>query len=328
MKNSNSDFEQVDGFDLKDELTKYLYHWKWFVLSIIISYSLVHVYLRYVTPIYQASASIMIKDNQKSGISDELKAVSDLGIVGTGSVNNTDNEIEVIKSRKIIGRAIDSLNLCISYFRKGRIKTTDIYGYNPIKLKFLEEKTFDFKKDTTVIIKIKNLNEYDLLDFEGNVIKTKKFNDILNSPNGKFKISNLSLNENFFLDPIVISINKRDRIIDSYRSRVSIEPISSKSSVLTLKISDANKQKAKDFLNTLIDQYNFDAINDKNEVSKKTIDFINDRLDSVFIDLANIQDSVKIFKVKNNITGLSTESSMLLEDLKNNYEKLSQLKFN
>ena len=69
----------------------------------------------------------MIKDNQKSGISDELKAVSDLGIVGTGSTNNPDNEIVILKSRNIVGKVIDSLNLSISYFKEGRIKLIETY---------------------------------------------------------------------------------------------------------------------------------------------------------------------------------------------------------
>ena len=72
--------------------------------------------LRYSTPKYSASTSIMIKDNQKSGISKELEAFKDMGIVGGGSTNNTDNEIEILKSRKIIGNVVDSLNLTISYF--------------------------------------------------------------------------------------------------------------------------------------------------------------------------------------------------------------------
>ena len=70
-----------------------------------------YIYLRYTAHQYSASASILIKDNQKSGISKELEAFKDMGIVGGGSTNNTDNEIEIIKSRKIIGRVVDTLKL-------------------------------------------------------------------------------------------------------------------------------------------------------------------------------------------------------------------------
>ena len=75
----------------------------------------------------------MIEDNKQAGISTELAAFEDLGIIGGGSSNNPENEIEIIKSRKIIGRAIDSLNLDVSYFREGRIRKLN-YIKRPILL--------------------------------------------------------------------------------------------------------------------------------------------------------------------------------------------------
>ena len=94
-----------------------LRYWKWFVLGIVISVGLSILYLRYTTPQYNASASILIKDNKKSGLSAELETFKDLGIVGGGSTNNTDNEIEIMKSRKVIGNVVDSLHLDVSYLQ-------------------------------------------------------------------------------------------------------------------------------------------------------------------------------------------------------------------
>ena len=79
----------------------------------------------------------MIKDNQKSGISDELKAVADLGIVGSGSANNTDNEVHVVKSRKIISKVVDSLQLNVTYYNEGTIRNAESYGNQPINIQFI-----------------------------------------------------------------------------------------------------------------------------------------------------------------------------------------------
>jgi tyrosine-protein kinase Etk/Wzc len=118
--------EASETINMREELEKYLFHWKWFVLCILITLAGAYLYLRYATPVYSASTTIMIKDNQKSGISQELAAFEDLGIVG-GSGNNTDNEIEILKSRKIIGSVVDSLNLTTLYFTEGRIKKSELY---------------------------------------------------------------------------------------------------------------------------------------------------------------------------------------------------------
>ena len=106
MQENKQDFmsnQQIDAdtINIREELEKYIMHWKWFVLGAILALSGAYVYLRYSIPLYTASTTIMIKDNQKSGISKELEAFKDMGIVGGGSTNNTDNEIEILKSRKI-----------------------------------------------------------------------------------------------------------------------------------------------------------------------------------------------------------------------------------
>ena len=113
--------DENDTINIRTEIEKYLRHWKWFFLGIIISLGVAFLYLRYSTPQYSASASIMIKDNQKSGISAELAAFEDLGIIGGGSANNPENEIEILKSRKIIGNVVDSLHLGVSYFISGLV---------------------------------------------------------------------------------------------------------------------------------------------------------------------------------------------------------------
>ena len=134
---SFQEIESSETINIREELERYVRYWRWFVLSAIIALTLAFLYLRYATPQYNASTSILIKDNQKSGISDELKAVADLGIVGTGSTNNTDNEIEIIKSRKIIGKVVDSLHLNISVFKEGRVKTSEAYKNIPFAIDFL-----------------------------------------------------------------------------------------------------------------------------------------------------------------------------------------------
>ena len=109
LKINGQQFQDSDTINLRAELEKYLIHWKWFLLGIITSLVLAFLYLRYTNPKFKASSTIMIKDNQKSGISAELEAFKDLGIVGGSSSNNPDNEIEILKSRSILGEVVKKL---------------------------------------------------------------------------------------------------------------------------------------------------------------------------------------------------------------------------
>ena len=308
--------EDNDSLNIREELEKYIIYWRWFLLFIFISLFSAFLYLRYSTPMYSATASILIKDNQKSGISAELSAIADLGIVGGGSVNNTDNEIYIIKSRKIIGNVIDSLNLTVSYFSQGRIILTEAYGDLPFNLKVLSKEFYYQKRDTTLFIKINDAETFNLYDVNENLIhENKEFDSLLASKIGLIRLENkgfVNQKNNYYK----IAITPKYKVISKYKEKVNITAVDKNSSVLTLSLEDVIKNKSEDFLNVLIHEYNKDAIEDKKEISEKTKEFIEERLSSVYADLASIQDSVKDFKSKTGFTGLSNQGELVLESYK------------
>ena len=306
-----------DTFNIRAEFEKYLRYWKWFLLGVIVAFSVAFIYLRYTTSKYNATASILIKDNQKSGLSAELETFKDLGIVGGGSVNNTDNEIEILKSRKVIGTVIDSLDLNIGYFVSGRVIESEIYKENsPIELTFIKKDSVFIEKDTLFTIKINSQKTFTLIDAEGNNISSHDFEEIIFSDLGMFKIFNKIDKRNQDYESVTVRLFPKYQMIDSYRNRINISPVNKNSSVLILSLQDAIGEKAEDILDELVKQYNIDAVNDKNQVSQKTIEFINARIDTIGKQLKVIQDNVKEFKVDKEFTGLPIEVQLVLESLK------------
>mgnify|MGYP000380330207 CR=1 FL=1 len=246
--------ESLNGnsLNIREEIEKYLFYWKWFFLSCFVSVSLTFLYLRYASPQYKATGTIMIKDNQKSGISDELKAVADLGIVGTASSNNTDNEVEIIKSRKIIGNVVDTLELNVSYYIEGRVIRRELYNNAPIKMKFLQTKPKVFLRDTIISISILNNKTYELKNALNNKVNQYEFGEKVNDQKlGVFSVDLLKLDSNILSD-VFIKIKDRDNTIDGYRNAVNVTPIGKNSSVLTLSIESNVLAKAEDFLDELV----------------------------------------------------------------------------
>ena len=96
----NNYIEENDQIDIKYEIQKYVSHWRLFVVGGLISIIGAFIFIRYTTPTYKVDATIMIEDNKQAGISTELAAFEDLGIIGGGSSNNPENEIEIIKVKK------------------------------------------------------------------------------------------------------------------------------------------------------------------------------------------------------------------------------------
>jgi capsular exopolysaccharide synthesis family protein len=317
--------EAADTINIRQELEKYLFHWKWFFLCVLISSAGAYMYLRYATPLYSATTTIMIKDNQKSGISKELVAFEDLGIVG-GSANNTDNEIEILKSRKIIGAVVDALQLNTVYYSEGIIKTSEVYGNRPINIVLgasLEGEIAQIKR-ISLVLNIVSADVFELKSAEGNTIGSYSFDEEVTVDGLRFKVQ-----KTIYLkwpEIIIISLLERDKVISGYVGGVTVSAVNKQSSVLKLAFTHPVKQKAEDFLNELVKQYNIDAIKDKNEVSQKTKVFIDERLSSIGNDLNTIQDRVKKFKIDNEITGLSTEGELALQAASVNNEKLIQIK--
>jgi len=316
--NQELSFDDTDKIDIRQEIHKYLKYWMWFVVGLCVALFAAYFYLKYTPAKYSASAFIMIKDNLKSGISDELKIVADLGIVGTGSTNNPENEIFIIKSRKIVGTMVDSLELNISYFEEGIDTTIETYTNSSIKLKFINKDALYHSIDTAFIVSFLDNNKLRIKNTEGEVFKDIHFNEIIESKEiGNFKIikSTLKKTHTDDLQDVLVVIEPRKRVISWYTSTIEITMISENSSILHLNVIDPNKKKAENILDELIRQYNLDAVLDKNIVSNKTKDFIEDRLQSVGLELGLIQDSLKEYKTKFGITGNPVEAYLAITSI-------------
>jgi tyrosine-protein kinase Etk/Wzc len=316
----------TSSINIREEITRYLIHWKWFVLSTIIFLSLSFLYLRYAIPQYSTSTFIMIKDNQKSGISKELGAFKDLGIIGGSSSNNPENEMVIIKSRYIIGKVLDNLKLSSFYLVEGKFKTTDIYKKNPIKIVFSSDNKRFQERDTVLRISIISNDKFEFRTKENKAISQHLFTDSIKNIFGGFKIEKTDNFKNTRYKDIFIRIINRNSLIDSYKGRVKVELVNKDSSILELSLQGPVKQKAEDFLNELVKQYNLDAVNDKSQVSAKTKEFIEKRLTKIFEELASVQNQVENYKVDNEISGLSRESEITLENASKNYDRIIEIR--
>ncbi len=130
---------QEEDIQLRAILEKYLIHWQWFVLGILLCIAVAYVYLRYTTPQYQASTTILVKDEKKGGMLSELSAFADLGL-GVSIKSNLDNEIEILKSRTLVERTVKKLDLNITMTVKGNVVDVEIYKDTPIKVNFINLK--------------------------------------------------------------------------------------------------------------------------------------------------------------------------------------------
>ena len=323
--------DEIEDVNLREQLDKYLMHWRWFLVSIIICLMGAFLYLRYTTPSYEATTTILVKDEKKGGMLSELSAFADLGM-GGGMKNNVDNEIEILKSRTLVESTIKKLNLNVSLFVEGKVVDRDIYEETPIQANFIN-KTVLFN-EAKAILTCKLLNSSTFLlenekedDEKGKFIlsakKEFKYGEKIATQIGTLileKTPFYSKNHTGRFESIRIVINPLDILAEQFRKKLKVESISKTSSVVSISVSDPVKKKAEDLLDTMIRIYNEDAAEDKNFISENTSKFIAGRLGLIAQELDGVEQDVETFKKSNKLTDIESEAKLFIEG-SNEYDK-------
>src|SRR5690606_8809451 len=115
-----------EEIDLKQIVEQYAFYWKWFILSVIIAVIAAFIYLRYTTPQYQVDAKILLENEDKA--SGELAGLAELASItgGGGASAFVVDQIDVLKSRRLMRNVVLQENLYIQYFSSGKIKKTEL----------------------------------------------------------------------------------------------------------------------------------------------------------------------------------------------------------
>ena len=111
---TNEKLREADDkeIDIQELLFKYLIHWPWFVGAVIVCLISAYIYLYVATPVYNISATVLIKDDKKGGSSNNVAGLDELGLSGLiTSSQSIDNEIEVLRSKTLVKEVVNYLNL-------------------------------------------------------------------------------------------------------------------------------------------------------------------------------------------------------------------------
>ena len=304
-----------EKINYQELLFKYIIHWPWFVASVLVCLIGAWGYLHFQTPVFQISASIMIKDDKKGGGS-----TADLENLGLGGVitstQSIDNEIEVLHSKTILKEVVNSLELYITYNDEDGFPKKEMYKTSPIVVNLTAQEAD--KLPGTAIIDMK-------LSPEGNL-------------NVNLKVGLNEYNQHFNKLPAVLPTDvgtfgftlkdsllngriegqKTERHISAivshpfgiakgYQGALSITPTTKATSVATVSLIDTNVERGQDFINKLMEMYNRNTNNDKNEVAEKTREFIIKIIDE---ELGNTEEKLETFKRNAGLTDISSDAQL------------------
>lgn len=320
--------DKEEQIDFKASLFKYIIRWPWFVASVIVCMACAWIYLKQSTPAYNINASILIKDEKKGGmLGSKFSGLEDLGLLNPSK--NIDNEIEILQSKSLIKDVVNELGLYIDYTASKGFKTVDLYGSSPILVHYSpkDAELLDAPMLLTVGYQKNGQIEVNVTTGKGSD-EEKTFNKsftelpaVLSGEKGTITFmpnSQVPITENGKLE---ITIQHPLAVAKNYRKALAIEPTSKTTSVATISISNTNKKRGEDFINKLVEIYNRDANDDKNEVAQNTARFIDERIAIINQELGTTEQELESFKRESGLTDLSSDAKLAIAE-KSGYEKL------
>ena len=306
---SNSDNERID---IKNLINKLLSYWYYFILSIAVCIFISIWMNRYTRPVYEVSATILIEDEKNQP--DQVIEIADI-MAGDA---NLENQKQILKSFPLAENTIMELNLSVSYFKHGLIRTVNQYKSSPFTVVFdsshlqlagIEFFVTPISSDSfNLEFECEEHNTYDIMLNKKNnklqsTIKYEKnhsFGDSITNDFISFKIiKNPGFNESHIEAQLSFILHSLSNLKSKYVKDLKVETAAKDATVLKLSMKGYTYKKIVDYLNTLGELYIEQGLNNKNISATNTLYRIRDQLPKTQSTLDSIRNKLEEFKEKN-----------------------------
>ncbi len=313
---TKADSSPVDDFNLG--LLLYIVNKSiiWLILIIIISVSLSVIYLRYTPRVYQASTTLILKQQKTAQILG-VKTVLD-----NQDISDVNREIQLIKSNLFAEKVVNSLPLEVGYFREGKTKfvNTELYTASPFQV----IGTYKSEEILNVPIYIKFLGKgkiYLTFSLDG---KDHEYTE--DSINDQYLSARIIIKKDAGKDQDLASdiyyfkfLDKND-LIDEVTNKLEVNPIDPATKLIELTYKDRNPDKAHDIIAAVADQFVKYDIELKGESFQNILKFIDSQIDTFGLQFDRFQDSVTAERIKDGYLEHDDDYLATLSDKTTEYE--------
>jgi capsular exopolysaccharide synthesis family protein len=290
------DRSELGNLSIKDLFFKYIRFLPIFLLSLALTLFGAWIYLRYATPIYRAAGTMEIKNDEQSGSMTDPR-LNQLAF-NTGE-QNIQNEIQVLRSKPLMERVVNSLHLQVDYNAVGKIKSPDIYKQGPFLLQIFE--LYDSSRGFTLHIKFVSDSVFRINEETGNFT----LGELFKNSRGIFR-----LNKNSYSSAgkeYTVSWRPTRWITSKFTGDVQVVPTPG-TDILSLSIETTNPQKSADIINQLMIEYGEMTKEDKSQEAALTLAFVDTSLKSVQHEIDSIQKEKAEFQKANNLIDLASQT--------------------
>ena len=336
---SGQEQEEKSAIDFQLIYSTLILNWKWFVLSLIVCLGMGYLYLRYTRPQYQATAKLLIKDddqNKSRGMGNSMiQNAANLGFISNS--NGIDNEIEILSAQDLVTQAVIDMKCYVNYYHKGTFKDQLVYKEQEVNVDL--DLAHLKKLNAPIKLKIeKDGNKYlvtgsyyipvDAFSSQKEPVKIEKtLASLPASINTRVGTLSFTKNGNFKLkdgECLKAIIVTPDMAASGYAKALTVSQTSKTTTIAELVLKDEDPQRSIDYLNTLIKVYNRQANEDKNEISYRTEQFINQRLEKINSELGSTEGQLESYKKRNNVVEMKLNATAAIANSDTYAQKLQE----
>ncbi len=330
--------------DIVGIVMKYLSHWKWFLLSVIMCLLFAVGIILYSPRTYRVATTIIFKDDQRGGGASELNILKEVGL--TTQRNNVDNEVEVLKRSLIVEEVVRNLGMYISYSEERPIELYNKIGLGSILPQGLRSKSVELYDDEIPF----KLNMQDTI--LNNIKESIAFDVTANGEKG-YVFSGTYADEEFNItaaktDSIVflplgtvmmrwtqpnyigerkfnIRFSNPKKTALNYTKSITIKLTSRTSSVADISFVCPHPQLGIVFLKEYINAYNAKAIREQIDLADKTSAVIDVHLSKLTSELGSVESQVQSYKQSQGLTNIEHQADIFNTQAANIREKKSDV---
>lgn len=316
---NNSKLSQGFTVNIVDVLYTTLKHWPWLLLSVLLCTGVTLFYLLRTPSVYTRSAAIIIKDdNRRVSGTNEFSAISDMGLIK--SKTNIYDEINKFYSPNVMTEVVKRLNLDMSYYKDGKFHKDLIYGTQlPIKMEIpniMESASF------SATINVNKKGIYTLTDiiYNGEEVAIPKkpvptpLGDTLRTSAGFIVVDKTPYARENEAYTIYVNRIPLKAAVGKFSGELSISLKSDNGSTINISVTDQSTQRAEDLINTLISVYNEKWMENRNQISVSTSNFINERLGVIEEELGHVDQNISSYQSEHLIPNVQQAASMYMSE--------------
>ena len=309
-------FENQVSFDFKGFLIKIGSYWKWFLISLLIAFTIAYQVNIRKEKIYGMETLISIKEESNPLFTSNTSLVFNWG----GTSDQVQTISTTLQSRSHNELVVDKLQYYIDYLVQGKYNLVDAYGAVPfsvginkskgqlagtlIGIKFLSENEYEiripFENPSVSILTYSNNTYSNTAVATGDFVKKYKVGQQVSLPFLNWK---LQINDNpgiYKGNEYFVRFNDFNETVSAYRG-INVRTDDKGGSIVTLGMQGTNKARMVEYLNSTVKMLIKRQLDSKNQFATNTISFIDSTLVAMESQLKETGNELKSFRKGKNI---------------------------